>query len=87
MNNNKLALIQEYRESNRAKNYTNELICKVNKKLDQKNERLTKLPKSKVGCILKKVSLLPKQNAKSGGQRFFVRGYLSPKRMVTKTQR
>ena len=87
MNNSKLALIQEYCESNRAKNYTNDLICKVNKTLDQKNERVTKLPKSKAGCTLKKVSLLPRQNAKSGGQGFFVQGYWSSKWMVTKTHR
>ena len=75
MNNSKLAMIQEYCESNPAKNYTNDLICKVNKMLDQKNEQVTKLPKSEAGCTLKKASLLPRQNAKSGGQGFFVRGY------------
>ena len=41
-NNNKLALIQEYHENNRAKNYVNEIIYKVNITLVQK--RLTKLP-------------------------------------------
>ena len=75
MNNSKLALIQEYRESNQVKNHTNELIRRVNKTLDQKNERLTKLPKSEAGCTLKKISLKPRQNAKSGGQGFFVQGY------------
>ena len=36
MNNGKLALIQEYRERNRAKNYTNELIREVNENASPK---------------------------------------------------
>ena len=36
MNNSKLALIQEYRESNQAKNYTNELLHEVNENTSPK---------------------------------------------------
>ena len=64
MSNSELALIQEYRESNRAKNYMNELTRKVNKTLDQRNERLTKLPKSEAGCTLQKGKFVAKTECK-----------------------
>ena len=64
MNKSKLGLIQEYGESNRATSYRNELIRKVNNRLDQKNEQLTKLPKSEAGCTLKKGKFVAKTACK-----------------------
>ena len=58
----------------------NELIRKLNKNPRLKEQTANKAAKKRGRMhTKKKVSLLPRQNVKSGGQGFFVQGYWSPK--------